>query len=174
MNYINATTRCYSSVLFDGQGKIVSLNNPQDSFLGEFLENGDVSVGNFYIQTEITVMGTNKEDADNPINDNMNLHFTLRITACDSDPQKQTYNDIDEFDIDLGKLKEDHRLIIACYPFLSTFRITGVKKILLPPSKTGKYVLKVLVRTTNNPEDNCIQSMSPFNIQVRGDSESSC
>lgn len=165
MKYVNATTRCYRSMLQDGQNRILSLHNPSTTFIGHE-ENGLVSVKDFSIQTEVTIMGTanEKKQNDNPISRGDTLHFTLRLTKCDIDPEKRVGLDIDQFDIDIKSLSEQGRLSYACFPFYTIMRVTNVRKIEFPSFDTGKYVLKVLVRATNNPEDDTIQSMCEFTV----------
>lgn len=165
MKYVNATTRCYKSIVQDGQGGFQSFVAPFDTLCGEF-QNDHVVIRNFFIKTEISILGTSnpEKESENPICRGDNLHFTLRLTKCDRDPQKRLGIDLDKFDINLKELKEKDLLLHACYPFCTTTRITNVKEIEFPEFDTGKYVLKVLVRATDDAKDDTIQSMSPFTV----------
>lgn len=161
--YVNATARCYDSVYIE-EKKVISLAGPFDTVKGELV--GDtVRVGRFSVLTEIAIMGTNKESAqDNPINQDQKLYFTLRLTKCDKDPAKQLGTDLDHFEIDIKKLKKDKELFMACYPFYATLNVTQIKEVRFPGAEGGKYVLKVLVNHTGNPDDDIIQSMTPFTV----------
>lgn len=163
MKYVNATTRCYKSAIQNSQGNILSLNNPTDFFVGDF-EDGRVYVRHFSIQTEITILGTAKKDkeSENPFCRGDVLHFTLRLTKCDLEPNKRIGYDIDEFEINIKDIKDKKQYSQACFPFISCMRVTTVKEIELPSFDNGKYVLKVLVRATNEEKDDTIQSMSNF------------
>lgn len=163
--YVNATARCYDSVCIEN-GRVISLAGPFDTVKGE-LVNGTVRIGDFSVLTEIAIMGTSKENAlDNPINQNQRLYFTLRLTKCDKDPEKQLGTDLDHFVIDIKKLREDQKLFYACYPFYATLNVTQIKEVHFPWPNGGKYVLKVLVNNTGNAEDDIIQSMTPFTVTV--------
>lgn len=165
MKYVNATTRCYRSIVQDGQGGLQSFVAPFDTLHGES-QNGHIVIRNFSVQTEVTIMGTSNKDNenDNPISRGDNLHFTLRLTKCDKDLQKRLGIDLDSFDINLRELKEKNLLLHACYPFYTAMRITNVKEIEFPTFDSGKYVLKVLVRSTDDAKDDTIQSMSTLTV----------
>ena len=165
MRYVNATARCYESVLTRDSKTIVSFSDPFDSIKGNF-QDGKMCVPKFSILTEIRIVGTAKEEnkAINPIESGKVLHFTLRLTKCDKNPKEQMGLDLEKFDIDLKSLRETNRLSIACYPFYDELRVTRVNGIVFPKFDTGKYVLKVLVNDTGSPDDDIIQSMTPFTV----------
>ena len=163
MKYINVTARCYDSVLTLDSNTIVSLSGPFDKIDG-YYQNGKVCVPGFSILTEIAIMGTSKEENKplNPVESGKVLHFTLRLTKCDPDPEKQVGLDLEKFDIDLKSLKENKCLPHACYDFYNELRVTRIRGIVFPEFDTGKYVLKILVNDTGNPADDIIQSMTSF------------
>lgn len=165
MRYVNATARCYDSVLTRDNNTIVSFSGPFDRIVGKY-HDGRMCVPNFSILTEIAIMGTSKDENKpiNPVESGKTLHFTLRLTKCDKVPEKQMGLDLDKFDIDLNSLKESNRLSLACYHFYNELRVTRVKGIVFPEFDTGKYVLKVLVNDTGNSDDDIIQSMTTFTV----------
>lgn len=165
MRYVNATARCYDSVLTRDNNTIVSFSGPFDRIEGTY-QNGKVCVPKFSILTEIAIIGTAKDEnkAINPVESGKTLHFTLRLTKCDKDLERQMGLDLEKFDIDLKSLKENGRLSVACYQFYSELRVTRVNGIVFPEFDTGKYVLKVLVNDTGNPDDDIIQSMTSFTV----------
>lgn len=165
MRYVNATARCFDSVLTRDNDTIVSFSGPFDTIEG-FIRDGKMCVPSFSILTEIAVMGTAKKENQgiNPVESGKTLHFTLRLTKCDKDPEKQMGLDLEKFDIDFRSLKENNSLSIACYQFYNELRVTRVNGIVFPVFDTGKYVLKVLVNDTGNPDDDVIQSMTAFTV----------
>ena len=165
MRYVNATARCYDSVLTRDNNTIVSFSGPFDRIEGQF-QDGMVYVPNFAILTEIAIMGTAKDENKtiNPVESGKTLHFTLRLTKCDKAPEKQMGLDLEKFDIDLKHLKESGRLSLACYHFYNELRVTRVNGIVFPEFDTGKYVLKILVNDTGNSDDDIIQSMTTFTV----------
>ena len=168
MKYINATTRCYKSVIKNDNGQILSYGEPFVEIIGNMV-NGYAVIRNFVIQTEVSVLGTaNPEhESENPISRKDKLHFTLRLTKCDPDETKRTGTDLASWEIDFKQLSEEKALSLACYPFYNKMFVTQVKEIEFPYFDTGKYVLKVLVRNTDNPEDDTIQSMSDFFVCIK-------
>lgn len=168
MKYVNATMRCFDSVLTKDNSTIISLTGPFDTIYGKF-ENGKVSIPYFSILTEIAIMGTASEDnkKENPVENDENLHFTIRLTKCDKNPENRMGLDLDSFDIDLKEHKKEDNLSLACYQFYNRLRITKVNSITFPVFDTGKYVLKILVNNTGNPDDNIIQSMTPFTVVLQ-------
>ena len=72
--------------------------------------------------------------------------------------------DLQTFTVDLASLKKNNRLLHACYDFYNELRVTRVKGIIFPEFDNGKYVLKVLVNDTGNPDDDVIQSMTSFTV----------
>ena len=164
MRYVNATARCFDSVL-TRNNTILSLSGPFDTIKG-VMQGENVVVPCFSILSEIAIMGTSKEQnkASNPVESGKTLHFTIRLTKCDKDPEKQKGFDLEKFDIDLNALKEKNLLSVACYQFYNELRVTRVNGIAFPEFDTGKYVLKILVNDTNNPDDDVIQSMTAFTV----------
>ena len=169
MKYVNVTTRCYNSTIQNNQENVISFIEPFDSiYLSE--DNGHYFIRDFSIQTEISVLGTNKKEneKENPISRGDKLHFTLRLTKCDRIEENRLGIDLDEFEIDLKELKEKGELSQACYLFYNRMRVSVIQEIELP-FEGGKCVLKVLVRNTNDPKDDTIQSMSSFTIIKKND-----
>ena len=165
MKYVNATTRCYKMITRDGHGNYLSFYAPFDT-LPCVKKEGHIVIQSFFIQTEVTIMGTSNKDreSENPISRGDNLHFTLRLTKCDKELRNRLGIDLDSFDINLADLQANNKILHACYPFYTTMRITTVNDVELPTVDSGKYVLKVLVRATDNPKDDTIQSMSTFTV----------
>ena len=164
MRYVNATVRCFDSVLTRND-TIVSLSGPFDTIKG--IKKGEnVSVPPFSILTEIAIMGTSKEQskASNPVESGKKLHFTIRLTKCDKEIGKQKCIDLDQFEIDFHSLKEKELLSVACFQFYNELRVTNVNGIVFPEFDTGKYVLKVLVNDTGDSHDDIIQSMTVFKV----------
>lgn len=175
MKYVNATARCFDTVLMN-EDKIISFVGPFETIVG-YEKNGQVVIENFAIVTEIAVLGTNNEDSkkNNPLYNNDTLYFTLRLTKRDRDPAKQVGKDLDKFVIDIRKLKETREISHACYPYLNRMHVSNIAGVTFPSFKqeeTGKFVLKVLVSTTGNPKDDIIQSMTPFCV-IKSESDKS-
>ena len=165
MKYVNATTRCYNSIVQSSQEQSISFVEPFESiYLNE--DNGHYFIRGFFIQTEISILGTNKKEneKENPICRGDKLHFTLRLTKCDRNEENRLGIDLDEFEIDLKELKENNKLFQACYSYYSGMRVSAIQEIELP-FDGGKCVLKVLVRNTDDPKDDTIQSMSNFTVK---------
>lgn len=170
MKYVNATAICYDSTLKNKDGAVYSFNGPFNT-IKLIEENGRYFVRDFAIQTTVSVLGTGNETnkAENPICRGDKLRFTLRLTKCDRDPKKRLGIDLSQFEIDLKELNENDNLSVACYPYYNTMFVSFIEEIELPYVDSGKYVLKVLVRNTDNSRDDTIQSMSDFTVLKAAD-----
>lgn len=163
MKYVNATVRCFDSA-FIKDGKLISFTGPFDTIKAEKI-NGNVSIGGFVVLTEIAIMGTKNKNVDtNPINKHAHLHFTVRLTKCDKDSEKQKCVDLDCFDVNIEELDAENKLSKACYSFYNKMNITKVKEIILPFFDDGRYVIKVLVNETKDSNEDIIQSMTPLYV----------
>lgn len=159
MKYVNATVSCYDSIE-KVNNKVLSLNLP---FSTIDVEDKDPSICSFIVTTAISIRGTNNESerANNPIESNTNLDFVIRLTKCDSDINKRRYIDLDRFTIDL----QDVKVSQACFRFVNYSRVTEVERLKLPEG-LGKYVIKVLVKKSEDSDDKfSIQSMYGITIE---------
>lgn len=166
MKYINSIVECYLSTSYNSQEQPIAFYYPFNTITASKEENGSFSIGDFSIKTGICVLGTDNplHFNENPIAQGARLHFTIRLTKCAKDPKNRLGIDLDEFDIDLAKVKDDELYSQACYPFLNYNRITKIEKIALPPNGFGGYVLKVLVRDNLSHKEDSIQTMLEFNV----------
>lgn len=166
MKYINSTVECYLSTSRNSQEQPIAFYYPFDSITASEEKDGKFSIGGFSIKTRICVLGTNKPEhfAENPISQEAVLHFTIRLTKCARDIKDRLGIDLDEFDIDLAKLKDDESFSQACYPFFNYTRITQIEKISLPEKGFGGYVLKVLVRDNKSHAEDSIQTMFELTV----------
>ena len=168
MKYINSTVECYLSTSYNSQEQPIAFYYPFNTITAVKEEDGSFSIGGFSIKTGICVLGTDNplHFDENPIVQGARLHFTIRLTKCARDPKKRLGIDLDEFDIDLTKVKDEDVFSQACYPFLNYNRITKIEKITLPPDGFGGYVLKVLVRDNLSHKEDSIQTMHEFAVNA--------
>ena len=112
--------------------------------------------------TNIDFLGTNNEEHknENPLESKRTLDFIIRITTCDN---KQNIGyDIDSFSVDLREMRKTNQINRACFDFLNYTRTTKIDNLDLPGG-TGKYVIKVLVKDSEE-KDYTIQTMSQLMI----------
>lgn len=159
MKYVNAVACCYKSIE-EVNKTIVSYKYPFDTI---DVEDKEPAICDFYIITNISIRGTlnEKEKLDNPIEQKKKLEFVIRITKCDSDPDKRQGADLDRFVVDLGK----ENIQNACFGFMNYNRFTYVKHLPLPYG-IGKYVIKVLIKEVGQSDDDlAIQSLYGLNVK---------
>lgn len=168
MKYINSTVECYVSTSYNSQEQPIAFYFPFNTTTATMEEDGSYSIGGFHIKTGICVLGTDNPSHlhENPITNEATIHFTIRLTKCAKDPNDRLGIDLDEFDIDLSKIKDDEAYSQACYPFINYNRITKIEKITLPPKPFGGYVLKVLVRDNLSHGEDSIQTMFALTVNA--------
>ena len=160
--YVNASTRCYKSVT-SVNNNVVSYDIPFTSI--RHVNDGAVTiVENFSIVTIIDFLGTNNEchKRSNPLECKRTLDFIIRLTKCSNDESKRIGYDLDCFSINLAEMYKANQFDRACFDFLNYTRTTNVDRLELPGG-TGKYVIKILVKDSEE-EDYTIQSMSQLTI----------
>lgn len=158
--YVNASARCYKSITLINNN-IISHNIPFEGIRHDENING-ISINNFFIMTNIDFLGTNNEEHknENPLESKRTLDFIIRITTCDN---KQNIGyDIDSFSVDLREMRKTNQINRACFDFLNYTRTTKIDNLDLPGG-TGKYVIKVLVKDSEE-KDYTIQTMSQLMI----------
>lgn len=162
MKYVNATATCFKSVVIENNN-IISFNAPFNSI--KSTNNTDVlSIDNFAIVTQIDFLGTNNLShiSENPLEQKKTIDFIIRLTKCDKKEENRIGFDLDTFSINLADMYKKEQIDLACFGFLNYTRITNVDQLDLPGG-TGKYVIKILVKTSNDNEYT-IQSMTKLTI----------
>lgn len=156
--YVNASARCYKSIT-SVDNNVMSYDIPFMSIRHDDNENM-VVISRFSIVTNIDFLGTNNEThkKDNPLESGRTLEFVIRLTKCNSDENKRIGYDLDSFSINLAEMRETGQLGKACFGFLNYTRTTNVDELELPGG-TGKYVIKVLIKDSEE-DDYTIQAMS--------------
>lgn len=162
MKYINTTATCFKSVTME-KDKIISFNAPFQCIKASDGNDG-LMIDNFYIVTQIDFLGTNCEEhkMENPLEQKRTIDFIIRLTKCDRFEEQRIGVDLDSFSIDLGEMYEEEQVDLACFGFLNYTRIINVSDLDLPGG-TGKYVIKVLVKDSDDKEYT-IQSMTQLTI----------
>ena len=168
--YINATINCYKS-LIKNNDSIVAYSIPfnqiesiriKESEKTKETENIEVCIKDFYIVTDINILGTNDKTADNPLNKKQTLDVIVRITKCDKIPENQIGKDLASFSISTKDLYEQNQINTACFDFANCKQVITIKELPLPAG-TGKYVIKVLIKLSTET-DYTIQSMMQLNV----------
>lgn len=162
MKYINTTARCFKSILMEND-KIISYNAPFKSIKSNS-DSDVISIDTFSVVTQIDFLGTNTDSnkMENPLEQKQKIDFIIRLTKCDLDETKRIGFDLDTFSIDLEEMYDKEQVYMACFGFLNYTRITNIDKLTLPGG-TGKYVIKVLAKQSNQSEY-AIQSMTYLSI----------
>lgn len=162
MKYINTTATCFKLVTMDNN-KIIAYNAPFNS-IKSIEENNELFLDKFSIVTQIDFLGTSSPEhkADNPLEMKKRIDFIIRLTKCDPIIENRLGRDLDCFTINLAEMYEKDQVDKACFDFLNYTRITNIDKIDLPRG-TGKYVIKVLIKNSEDKEYS-IQSMTKLLI----------
>ena len=160
--YINATAACFKSVTIEND-KIISFNAPFNS-IQSTTNAGLLAVDNFSVITQIDFLGTNdKTHANlNPLVQRKTIDFIIRLTKCNKSEEKRLGFDLDNFSIDLEEMSKRGQIENACFDFMNYTRITNIDQLDLPGG-AGKYVIKVLVKDSEEPTYT-IQSMTSLTI----------
>lgn len=161
--YINATINCYKS-LIKNNDNIVAYSIPfnQIESVRTKEDTDAICIKDFYIVTDINILGTNDETADNPLNKKQTLDIIVRITKCDRIPENQIGKDLASFSISTKDLYEQNQISTACFDFANCKQVITIKELPLPAG-TGKYVIKVLMKLSTET-DYTIQSMMQLNV----------
>jgi len=77
------------------------------------------------------------------------IDFIIRLTKCNKLEEKRLGFDLDCFSINLKEMARCGQIENACFDFMNYTRITNIDQLDLP-GESGKYVIKVLVK---NSED---------------------
>lgn len=167
MKYVNAFVGCCESVVRDNANQILSYHGPFNSIQAIEDESRNAVIADFSIVTHINLMGSSDKHASgNIIRDEGKLSVTIRLTKCIKDDPNPPGIDLDSFELDVKDLDRRNKVSQACYPFINYTRVTKIDKVSIPPDVgVGKYVIKVLVSTSENPVQ-VIQSMSALQITV--------
>lgn len=168
MKNVNATSKLYDYVEFgDGETGNSIFQNQFDVIVAKFDENRHPYIGNFYVVSDINMLGTTSEadQSENIINAKKNVEFKIRVTKISSDANSQYSWNIDTFSIDLS---EEGMIHDACVPYANFTKVSKVTKIQLKPNDyCGNYVVKILIRTSTNSNDNLwvVQSISHLSVK---------
>lgn len=162
MKYVNTTATCFKSVTMDNN-KIVAYNAPFDT-IKSIEESNILSLDNFSIITQIDFLGTSSSEhkEDNPLKMEKTVDFIIRLTKCDQNEENRVGRDLDRFSVNLKEMHERKKVDRACFDFFNYTRITNVDKLDLPKG-AGKYVIKVLIKDSEDTEYS-IQSMTKLII----------
>lgn len=157
---VNATAELIKSITNENEQRVFSM--PFDTFL---LNSGECSIRNFHIMVNLTLMGTTNEEnkRTNVVETNGILYVLIRLTRLSSDINNQLSVDLDRFSIDVSS--SDIVKMQACVPYVNYERLLKINELPLPESDpTGNYVLKVLVKTSQDTQWN-VQSLSPVFVK---------
>lgn len=159
MKYLNATLSCYKSVVMV-DNSVTSLNWPFDKISANINEDGNFFIEDFFVVTQINLLGTQKEDKKqySTLEKRENLEVKIRLTKCDKDENNQRYIDLDCFVIDFNNEENKKNIHTACFDYFNYKRITTVHSIELPLG-TGTYVIKVIVKEASQKKET-VQSMN--------------
>lgn len=160
MKYVNTSARCYKSIT-SVDNNVISYDIPFISIRHDNVDT-QIAISKFAIVTSIDFLGTNSEDhkSENPLENKRTLDFIIKLSKCSSDESKRIGYDLDCFTINLAEMYATGQVGKACFDFLNCTRTTNIDHIVLPGG-TGKYVIKVLIKYTED-ENYTIQSMSPL------------
>lgn len=167
MMYVNATLGLYGSVRYDSRGNTDSLLNMFDGLDVETDDAGLPILPNCRVVTRICILGSNRNE-ENILRRRAKLAFKVRLTKCDTDPERQLGRDLDEFLVDLGDPKLKDAISVACFEYLNYTQVTEVASLKLEPG-LGKYVLKLLIAEQKegqelSEEDFTVQSMYSLSV----------
>lgn len=162
MKYINANATCFKSVVMDGN-KIVSFNAPFELIKSTEID-GVLYIEDFSLVTQIDFWGTSDlaHKQNNPLEHKKTIDFIIRLTKCAKSGNERIGFDLDNFSINLEDMYKNGKVNTACFDFLNYTKITNVKKLNLPGG-IGKYVIKILVKSSSEDEYS-IQSMTQLTI----------
>ncbi|MBD5469102.1 MAG: hypothetical protein HDR21_13250 [Lachnospiraceae bacterium] len=160
--YVNASARCYKSIT-SVDNNVMSYDIPFTNIRHD--DEGDkIVINKFAIVTTIDFLGTNNENhkAENSLESKKTLDFVIRMTKCSEIETEQIGYDIDRFSINLAEMYEKDQVSMACFGFLNYTRTTNIDKLELPGG-TGKYVIKILIKYS---EDATYTIQSMFQLFV--------
>lgn len=151
MKYINASVRLFNSVTVV-ENNVMSYNIPFTSIRHDNNEKG-IAINKFSIITNIDFLGTNNAEhtSENPLANKKTLDFIIRLTKCSNDEKQRIGYDLDCFSINLEEMYKLEQVNKACFDFLNYTRTTKVDSLELPAG-TGKYVVKVLIKDSEESE----------------------
>ena len=162
MKYVNASTRCYKSIT-SADNNIISYDIPFTSITHDNIDK-EIAITKFTIVTNIDLLGTSNEKhkPENPLESKKTLDFIIRLTKCSNTDVERLGYDLDTFSIDLSQIYESGQVGKACFGFLNYTRTTSIDTLKLP-GKTGKYVIKLLIKDSKDL-DYTIQTMSQLTV----------
>lgn len=168
MKNVNAVARLYNEVeIRNNPNRISTFKNQFDIISAKFNKENNPYIGDFYIVSEVNLLGTaNQEDSEtNIVEQRKKVKFKVRITKLSNENDKQYSWDVDEFVIDTSK----EGLIIkgACVPYINFTKVSEVNRIQLTPNDySGEYVIKILLKTSDLPEEAnwIVQSISRLSV----------
>lgn len=162
MKYVNANATCFKSVVMDGD-KIISFNAPFEVIKSTNKADA-IYIEDFSVVTQIDFLGTSDSDRkmENPLEQKKTIDFIVRLTKCTRSEEGRLGFDLDSFSVNLEDMYKKNQVNTACFDFLNYTKVTNVERLALPCG-TGKYVLKVLIKASEEKEYS-IQSMMQLTI----------
>lgn len=182
MKYLNAITTPYARIVQDDEtGAILALQGPLDVLKCLLGGDGKARVKAFDVFTELTFLGTSKEEnkPNNPVFRKTVFDVTLRLTRCNADTEKRVFVDLDHFVADLSQPDNDGGHKYACFDYAIRNRITRLKDqtVILPNKEDGTpaygaYVLKVIIHEQGTPKDQVtVQGIASLKIVLSEDDD---
>lgn len=157
--YINSTLSFFKSITMENQ-KILALNAPID--VVPIIEKNNKSyIDEFIILIQTNILENSKQ-INNPITDDEQLDFIVRLTKCSKNKNERLGYDLNKFTINIKELKDNNMLDKACFRFYNETRSITVSDIPLDVEE-GDFVIKLLVKGKND-DDYSIQSMRKIRI----------
>ena len=140
MKYVNAIIQCFNDKS-SGVFSVLNFSSIIESVSSE-KKDDKYEIGGFSVAAFINIRGTrNTEIKDNPLNNGQTLNFRIRLTKLSEKPEEQLSYDLKDFTIDLSDSDNLHE---ACFKYMERIEVVNIDKLLV--DKTGKYVLKLLVK----------------------------
>ena len=161
MRYVNAVTTCYSS-MNTSNDNILSFNMPVN---GVDVKDRDVpQIDKLIVLCQFNFLGTSdpQKKEFSVLENKDKIDIVIRLTKCSKDPSQRLGYDLDSFSLDFNKIYQENQQQTACFDFYDYMRIINVTNLPLPHG-TGKYVIKTLIKKSNEP-NYTIQSMTNLTI----------
>lgn len=164
MKYVNTIANCYESIELNANNQIVKYINPFDCIYAK-ADGNRLYIGPFVIGTTINILGTSDEEKkkENPLEQNIKLDFKIRLTKCDPNETNRACLDLETIEIDLSNNDAKH---MACFSYATYNMANQISRLYLDDTAgKGKYVIKVLVKRHDEPDDKySIQSMTKLEV----------
>lgn len=160
MKYVNANVFCFGSVGSNLAGRAV-YKASLDKVRAAKKSSGKFVIDNFDIVAFLNIRGSSeKEHSQSPLDQKKKLDFMIRLTKVDEEASNRKSYNLRQFYVDFSKpLQLQH----ACFDYYERTEIIHVDKLVV--DTTGKYVIKVLVKTDPNSDVYDVQVAHPIYIE---------